>query len=90
MILLSGSLASDTALPWIEHRARLLDLRGWVRRDSAHQITIALSGPLALIDAMEVACSLGPGDVLVDAVSRETCKINRDHKGFHVLSSQDA
>ncbi|MEM6636775.1 MAG: acylphosphatase [Pseudomonadota bacterium] len=68
---ISGDLASRSAEHWICHRACLLSLEGWVRRENDNLITVVLKGPEPLIDAMEVACSLGPGDVLVDAISRQ-------------------
>ena len=67
---LTGDLAADSLTPWILRRAQRLSLSGWVRREDAGALTIAVSGPAALIDAMEAACSLGPIDVMVEGIER--------------------
>lgn len=85
-LTLIGDLGADSAIPWIVHRARLLDLTGCVRRDSDTTIHMALAGPAALIDAMEVACSLGPGDVRVDTIQRGSHIFKSPPVGFeHTL-----
>lgn len=81
-LTLKGQLASDSAIPWILHRGRLLNLAGWVRREDAETIQMALAGPPSLIDAMEIACSLGPGDVLVETISRTDHNFGRNPKRF--------
>ena len=81
-IILEGSLESDSVIPWIVHRGRLLDLSGWVQRTSKREIKMALTGAPILVDAMEVACSLGPGDVLVDSVRRAEYDFSENPKGF--------
>jgi len=70
-LTLTGQLSSESVLPWILHRGRLLNLAGWVMRADARTIRMALAGPPALIDALEIACSLGPCDVLVETLSTE-------------------
>ncbi len=70
--LITGQLADDGFLDWIGHRARLLDLGAEILRLSPGAIRVTVSGPAALIDAMEAACSLGPASVLVDRIERET------------------
>lgn len=64
-IRLEGHFRSVGFLDWICHRAHLLDLRGWVTAQGPARISIVVEGPQALIDAMEMACSLGPVDVQV-------------------------
>ncbi|WP_298836589.1 acylphosphatase [uncultured Roseobacter sp.] len=70
ILTLTGQLSAESALPWIHHRGQLLNLAGWVRREDDQTIRMALAGPEPLIEAMEIACSLGPGDVLVDTITR--------------------
>lgn len=67
---LKGQLSAETAIPWFLHRGRLLNLVGWINRLDAHTITMVLWGAPDLLDAMEVACSLGPGNVLVEDLIR--------------------
>ena len=69
-IVIHGSLASDDIVDWIIHRARRLGLRGSILHASDHTIEALVSGPVDLIDAMEVGCSLGPISVQVEAIER--------------------
>ncbi len=52
-----------------EARAHRLSLRGWISPGAA-TVTVSAEGPEALIDAFEVACSLGPVQSNVDDWSR--------------------
>lgn len=67
-LLLNGYFPNDTFPDWIIGRATLLSLSGWVRADGEHLVEIFVSGDPILIDAMEVACSLGPIDAQVDSI----------------------
>lgn len=69
-------------MPWILHRGRVLNLSGWVERISDTRIDMALKGPADLVDAMEVACSLGPADVIVDRIVRTEDPTNLLEAGF--------
>ena len=68
---LTGHVSADGFVDWIAHRAGLLDLNGWVTRDGPNAITIVVAGPQPMVDAMEMACSLGP--VSVDVERIESC-----------------
>lgn len=68
---IQGSLADEGFLDWIDHRAQLLGLKAAITRISDAEIQVTVSGPMALIDAMEAACSLGPASVLVDRIVRK-------------------
>lgn len=65
---LEGRFSAGTFPEWICHRAGLLDLSGWVKVQGPHQIDILIQGNETLVDAMELACSLGPSDILVDQI----------------------
>jgi len=65
---LHGVFRSDSFVDWIIRRATRLSLRGWVRMHSESLIELTVSGDPVLVDAMEVACSLGPIDAQVDSV----------------------
>ena len=66
---LAGDLAAPGFADWICHRARLLNLDGYVSQEG-DALTIVVAGPDALIGAMETACSLGP--TYVDVTRIET------------------
>ncbi|MFK7744504.1 MAG: acylphosphatase [Roseobacter sp.] len=85
---LTGQLTSDTMLAWICHRARLLDLRGSVAPQKDHSIKVTVMGPEALIDAMEVACLLGPQDVWVAAINRTDIPVDQHTNGFVINTSR--
>jgi acylphosphatase len=54
-------------------RAHRLSLRGWIS-PGTETVKISAEGPQALVDAFEIACSLGPVESNVDDWSRQ----NRD------------
>jgi acylphosphatase len=65
---ITGALGGAGFPDWIRHRARLLSVRGAIRVDGPGRIRLRLSGAPELLDALAVACSLGPAAALVDAV----------------------
>ncbi|WP_420860974.1 hypothetical protein [Algirhabdus cladophorae] len=71
-LTLTGRLQAEGAMPWFLHRGRLLNLVGWITRQDDRTIAMVLSGPADLLDAMEVACSLGPADVWVESYTRSS------------------
>ena len=70
MMIIRGRLASADVLDWIVHRARKLGLRGGIVQVDAHAVETVVAGPVELIDAMEVGCSLGPTSVEVERIDR--------------------
>lgn len=69
---IEGDLEAESFLPWIVRHMHRLGLHGVpVRRDNG-QVEITLSGPIDLIDAMEMGVSLGPIDVWVEAIARQS------------------
>lgn len=79
---LSGQLASRGFADWVCHRARLLDLNGWVKPDGPEAMTIVVTGPEPLVDAMEMACSLGPMDVWVERIESRVRILETLPNGF--------
>lgn len=65
-----GDFSSDDFCEWVRHRANRLALVGWVREISNQEVEVVVYGEPELIDAMEVACSLGPFGVTVETVNR--------------------
>mgnify|MGYP001946815176 FL=1 len=65
-----GDLDTQGFADWICHRARVLDLNGYVKVVNKTEIRVGVSGNPNLIDAMEAACSLGPVNVIVNEIIR--------------------
>lgn len=57
---------------WIDRHARRLGLTAEVATAMPGQIELTVGGPPDLVDAMELGCSLGPIEVLVDSIDRES------------------
>lgn len=53
---------------WIQHRADILDVDLEVKSASSSLMEISASGHPILIDAFEIACSLGPLESTVDSI----------------------
>ena len=83
-ILLTGRLDGDSLAAWISHRAHLLNLSGWLCRDSAQSASIVVVGASAMLEAMEVSCSLGPADVMVETISSQPYRLDQQPEGFSV------
>ncbi|MEM6372112.1 MAG: acylphosphatase [Pseudomonadota bacterium] len=84
-IRLMGAFNPSSFKSWICARARLLDLNGSVTSHGTQTISILVQGPQALIDAMEMACSLGPMDAMVDRVEVTPNAFNGQLKTFRNL-----
>lgn len=70
-IALLGQVDDPAFPPWIErHRARL-GLDGGIAARAVGRIDLVVTGAPDLIDAFELACSLGPAQVLVERTERE-------------------
>lgn len=69
---IEGDLEAESFLPWIVRHVQRLGLRGVPVRRANGQVEITLSGPADLIDAMEMGVSLGPIDVWVEAIARQS------------------
>ncbi len=74
---IKGDLKAESFLPWIVRHMHRLGLRGVPVRCANGQVEITLSGPTDLIDAMEMGVSLGPIDVWVEAIARQSLE-NKD------------
>lgn len=65
---ISGRMEVASYLEFVAERARWLDIRGWVSADGAQAVTLVAAGPEALVGALEMACTLGPLDALVETM----------------------
>jgi hypothetical protein len=66
----TGRLRIDSFIEFARHRAARLGLWIDVAQMSNEAITVNVSGAAELVDAFEMACSLGPYDCLVLEVAR--------------------
>ncbi len=78
-LIIKGHFPNDTFPEWIINRAQRLNLTGWVESKNTSQVKIFVSGDPILIDAMEVACSLGPIDAQVDSIKKITESTQKEH-----------
>lgn len=60
-----GRFRPESFIEFVHHRAERLALRAGAKRVSDERIEIAVSGEADLVDAFELACTLGPIDCLV-------------------------
>ena len=65
-----GKLLPDVFIEFAQHRARRLDLALEIGRADSSAISMTVRGAPDLLDAFEMACSLGPYDCLVLDVVR--------------------
>jgi acylphosphatase len=65
-----GLVGAASFAPWITRHAARLGLHGRILRQSPTCVVVVLSGPLDLLDAMALGCSLGPQEVWVDDIER--------------------
>jgi acylphosphatase len=67
-----GDVGAASFVPWIEKHARKLGLNQTISHRDNDRIDLILEGPPELIDAMEMGCSLGPIDVWVETIQRQS------------------
>jgi len=70
-LLINGHFPSDDFCEWIMHHATKLNLSGWVKPHSDKHIEVLVTGNQTLIDALEVACSLGPIDAHIETIVKQ-------------------
>ena len=68
--LILGTVESKGFPPWIERHAHKLGLACRIEQQGPAQLEMVISGPAELLDAMEMACLLGPIQVWVDRIER--------------------
>jgi len=69
--LFSGRFDPTSFAEFARHRAARLSLKATSIDPSSDRISVTVAGPADLIDAFEMACSLGPIDCLVEDVVRD-------------------
>jgi len=64
-MVFSGRLDPASFSEFVRHRAGRLELEAEIEAADRERVSVAVSGDADLIDAFEMACSLGPIDCLV-------------------------
>jgi acylphosphatase len=70
MFFIKGKVGATGFPAWILRHAARLGLVGRVLRQSHTRLDVIVAGPADLLDAMALACSLGPQEVWVDEIDR--------------------
>ena len=71
IILFTGHFAPEAFGAFVRHRAARLNLAATILDSSLERVRVAVSGGAEMIEAFELACSLGPASCLVRDVTRE-------------------
>jgi acylphosphatase len=70
VIVFTGQFEPDAFAAFVRHRAARLDLTASILDSAPHRIRVAVSGGPEMIEAFEIACSLGPLSCQVRDVAR--------------------
>ena len=65
-----GRVGAASFAPWIMRHAARLGLFGQILVQTESGLDVIVTGPSDLLDAMALACSLGPQEVWVDEIGR--------------------
>jgi hypothetical protein len=74
-IVFSGSFQPESFVEFVAHRGGRLALSTRLEAAGPGQVIVSVSGELDLIDAFEMACSLGPANCLVRDVARTEAEV---------------
>lgn len=70
--LIRGSVGAAAFPPWILRYAGKFGVSARIEAADAVQIALEIRGAPDLVDAVELGCSLGPIEVWVDEITRES------------------
>lgn len=65
---IAGRINVGDYLSFLAERARWLDLSGWAEAVGEESVTLVAAGPEALVGALEMACTLGPLNALIERI----------------------
>jgi acylphosphatase len=77
IVVFRGRFRTESFLEFVRHRAERLALRAGIEMVAPDRIEVSIAGADELLDAFELACSLGPIDCLV-----------RDHRRVQAAESR--
>jgi acylphosphatase len=69
-LIFNGAFNGGSFVEFAHHRAGRLDIRLEICNADEKTVSLVIHGPAELLDAFEMACSLGPYDCLVTEVLR--------------------
>lgn len=69
-LVFTGRFHPDSFADFVRHRADRLSIEARIAANDGLRLEVAVSGQEDLVDAFEMACSLGPIDCLVLDVNR--------------------
>lgn len=67
-IKLLGHFQEESFQNWVMHRAKILDLDVIIKTANSSQVELSASGHPILVEALEIACSLGPLESTVESI----------------------
>jgi acylphosphatase len=70
-VLIRGIVQGVGYRAWVEHRARQLGLRGWVRNRRDGSVEALFEGTEEVVADMVAACRRGPSSARVDDLAEE-------------------
>lgn len=68
---IEGTFEPALFIRWIERHARKLGLHVQVAKARQDHLSVCAQGPAELVDALEMACLLGPREVWVHHIRRQ-------------------
>jgi acylphosphatase len=91
-VTITGRVQGVGYRAWVEHRARVHDLEGWVRNRRDGSVEALFAGPADAVADMVAVCRRGPSSARVDAVSEEPANadalnLRRAGERFSVLGT---
>ena len=75
-IKITGSFDDIAFRDWIMHRSAVLGLDISSLIHGQNSIIFSASGHSVLLDAMEIACSLGPSEAMVEQIHTNDLELN--------------
>ena len=75
-IKIIGSFDDITFRDWIMHRSVVLGLNISSLIHGQSSISFSASGHSVLLDAMEIACSLGPSEAMIEQIHTNDLELN--------------
>ena len=75
-IKITGSFDDIAFRDWIMHRSVVLGLNISSLIHGQSSISFSASGHSVLLDAMEIACSLGPSEAMVEQIHTNDLELN--------------
>jgi acylphosphatase len=65
---IEGRMRVADYLAFIAERAHWFGISGWVAATGARSVTLVATGPEAMVGALEMACTLGPLNALIERI----------------------